>query len=215
MPPYDGAVSPRTAAVMATLDLPSDKPALRRLARARRDAVAPDLLAAAAAAAAARVDAAVLASLPAGATVAVYAAMRSELSCAPLAAAAAARGLAVAYPRTVDVRRLVFHQVAVDQLAPGRFDIPEPPADAPVIELDRLAVVVVPGLLFDRAGYRLGWGGGWYDATLAGCDALRVGLTLEQLLVDALPRAAHDQPMHLIATEVALHAGAPRAQNGP
>lgn len=201
---------------MATHDPPSDKPALRRLARARRDAIAPGERARAAHAAAARIDAHVLAALPAGATVALYAAMRSELSCAAVAAAAAARGLATAYPRTLDdVRRLVFHRAAAADLVPGRFSIPEPPAALPVVELAEVAVVIVPGLLFDRDGYRLGWGGGWYDATLAGTRALRVGLTLEALRVDALPRAPHDQPVHLVATELALHAGAARAEDGP
>lgn len=174
---------------MATHDPPSDKPALRRLARARRDAIAPGERARAAHAAAARIDAHVLAALPAGAT---------------------------AYPRTLDdVRRLVFHRAAAADLVPGRFSIPEPPPALPVVELAEVAVVIVPGLLFDRDGYRLGWGGGWYDATLAGTRALRVGLTLEALRVDALPRAPHDQPVHLVATELALHAGAARAEDGP
>ncbi len=193
---------------MATHDPSSEKPTLRRLARARRDAVPAAERAAAAAAAAALIDARVLAPLPLGATVALYAAMRSELSSEALAAAAIARGLVIAYPRAVADHTLQFHRAAPADLAPGRFGIPEPALDAPAIALDELAVIVVPGLLFDRGGYRLGWGGGWYDGTLARTSALRVGLAFEHQLVDELPRAAHDQPVDLVATEIAVHPGA-------
>src|SRR6266540_3958231 len=118
---------------MATHDRTSEKPELRRSARARRDAIPADVRAAAAHAAALHADERVLAALPAGTAIGLYASMRTELSSAPLAAA----------------------------LAAGRFGIPEPSPDLPVVALDDLAVIVVPALLYDRAGYRLGWGGGW------------------------------------------------------
>jgi 5-formyltetrahydrofolate cyclo-ligase len=103
---------------------------------------------------------------------------------------------------------LGFHRATPDELVLGRFGIPEPPAAAPRIEAAALAAILVPGLLFDRLGYRLGWGGGWYDATLPATAALRIGFAYELQLVDELPRAPHDQPVHLVATDAALHAGA-------
>jgi 5-formyltetrahydrofolate cyclo-ligase len=196
---------------MASPDPSSEKSALRRQARARRDAVPADVRAAAAHTAAERVDAHIFAMLPRGAAIGLYASMRSELSSAPLAAAAAARGLVVAYPRTSSDHTMVFHRVDPDDaaaLAAGRFGIPEPSPHAAVVALDELRVIVVPALLFDRAGYRLGWGGGWYDATLPRTPAVRVGFALEQQLVDELPRAPHDEPVHVIATEVEIHPGA-------
>jgi 5-formyltetrahydrofolate cyclo-ligase len=192
---------------MASPDHLSEKPALRRAARARRDAVPADVRHAAAHAAAVRVADHVLANLPAGAAIGLYASMRTELSTVPLAVAAASRGLVIAYPRTAADHTMVFHRVDVDDapaLAAGRFGIPEPSPDAEVIALEDLRVIVVPALLFDRDGYRLGWGGGWYDATLPRTTALRVGFALEQQIVDTLPRAAHDEPVHVIATEVGL-----------
>lgn len=195
---------------MASPDPLSQKPALRRAARARRDAVPADVRAAAAHAAAIRVDDHIFANLPAGAVIGLFASMRSELSTAPLAIAAASRGLVIAYPRTAADHTMVFHKVDVADaaaLAAGRFGIPEPSPDADVIALEDLRVIVVPALLYDRDGYRLGWGGGWYDATLPRTPALRVGFALEQQLVDELPRAPHDEPVHVIATEVAIHPG--------
>jgi 5-formyltetrahydrofolate cyclo-ligase len=197
---------------MATHDPTSEKPDLRRSARARRDAIPADVRAAAAHAAALRADDRVLATLPAGTAVGLYASMRTELSTAPLALAAAARGLVIAYPRTAADHTMVFHQVAPDDaaaLAAGRFGIPEPSPDAPVVALDDLAVIVIPALLYDRAGYRLGWGGGWYDMTLPHTRAMRVGFALEQQIVDELPRAPHDVPVHLVVTEAAVHEGVP------
>jgi 5-formyltetrahydrofolate cyclo-ligase len=211
--PYDGAVSPGAAAVMATHD-PHDptaeKPAMRRDARARRDAIPAEVRSAAAHAAALRADEHVLATLPAGATIGLYASMRTELSTAPLAAVAAARGLVIAYPRTTTERALVFHRVELEDtaaLAAGRFGIPEPSPDAPTVEIDELAAIVVPALLFDRAGYRLGWGGGWYDTTLPRTRALRVGFALEAQIVDAVPRAPHDEPVHVVVTDAAVYRG--------
>ncbi len=191
---------------------------LRTRARADRDGIAPAVRAAATAAATDHVDRA-LAALPTGAVVALYAAIRSELATDAIAQAAIARGLVLAYPRVVDGdRHLVFHRAAAADLAPGHFRIPEPDPGAPIVDAAALAAIVVPALLFDRRGHRLGWGRGYYDATLPMAPtALRIGLGFEQQLVDRLPIHAHDCPVHLIATEVALHPGAPLgvARKGP
>jgi 5-formyltetrahydrofolate cyclo-ligase len=197
------------AAMTAMPDALLDKPTLRRLARERRDAIPQAERLRAAGAAAARLDAEVLARLPAGATVALFASMRSELPSAAAAAAVLARGLDLVYPRTIGASHvLVFHRATPDELVRGRFGIPEPAAAAPTVDAAALDVIVVPGLLFDRRGYRLGWGGGWYDATLPTTAAQRIGFAYELQIVDELPRAPHDQPVHLVITDAALHAGA-------
>jgi 5-formyltetrahydrofolate cyclo-ligase len=66
-----------------------------------------------------------------------------------------------------------------------------------------LTLVLVPGRVFDRAGYRLGRGGGHYDRLLPRLapDALVVGVTCEARLVDRLPHETHDRPMTHLATE--------------
>ena len=199
--------------LMASSAPSPDKATLRRDARARRDAIADDVREAAALAAAQVADRSVLATFAPGAVIGLYASMRSELSTAPLAAVAAARGLTLAYPRTAADHTLVFHRVSVEDapaLAAGRFGIPEPSPDAEIVPLDQLAAIVVPALLFDRGGYRLGWGGGWYDTTLPLTRAFRIGYALEAQLVDELPRAPHDEPVDLVVTEAAVHAGAQR-----
>jgi len=182
-----------------------EKAATRAAMRARRDAIPADQRAAAAAAIAARVDAEVLATLPAGAVIALYDAIGSEVATRALADRAVARGLALAYPRVVPgAHRLALHRATPAELRPGTWRIPEPDAATPEISPDLLALIVVPGLAFDRRGARLGWGRGHYDATLGAAPCPRIGLAYDAQLVDHLPTDDHDLFVQIIATEVAL-----------
>ena len=135
-----------------------------------------------------------------------YAATSREAATAPLLSAALRAGAAVGLPRVTGTR-LRFHRV--DDLAGlrrGYRGVAEPPPAAPRLELERLppeTVVVVPGAAFDRAGGRLGWGGGHYDRALAQirrlCPAaLLVGVCLPEQVVEQVPRAAHDVAVDLV-----------------
>jgi len=143
-----------------------------------------------------------------GAVVALYSAKGSEVDTARIDGFARGRGLVVAYPRVIaKERQLAFHAVTLDELAPSRFGLREPNADAPGVALTDIAAFMVPGLGFDRSGGRIGWGRGHYDATLAVAspDALRVGLAYEFQLIEHVAREAHDVALHIIITEVSTH----------
>ena len=75
------------------------------------------------------------------------------------------------------------------------------------VAVEEVAAFVVPGLAFDRAGGRVGWGRGHYDATLAAASpgALRIGLAYECQLVEQVAREPHDAALHIIITEVATY----------
>ncbi len=63
-------------------------------------------------------------------------------------------------------------------------------------------LVVVPALAFDRHGFRLGYGGGYYDRFLENAQCVSVGLVLKDLLADeSLPRDAWDRPVSWLCTE--------------
>ena len=89
-----------------------------------------------------------------------------------------------------------------DEMDVGPYGIEEPKASA-----DRMdpVVLLVPMLAFDRLGFRLGYGGGYYDRTLAALRAqgkiTAVGIAYSAQEVDAVPVAEYDQPLDWIVTE--------------
>lgn len=89
-----------------------------------------------------------------------------------------------------------------DSLAHGAFGVLEP-TGAELAEPARLDLIVVPGVAFDRSGYRLGYGKGFYDRALHDTSGrtVRVGLCYDFQLVDVLPAEKHDIAMDLIVTE--------------
>lgn len=87
-------------------------------------------------------------------------------------------------------------------LIEGTYGIKEPKerAGLPITELD---VVVVPGIAFTYDGFRLGYGGGYYDRFLARLPqkTLTIGLIYQSLLVESLPVGKHDRQVEIIITE--------------
>lgn len=85
------------------------------------------------------------------------------------------------------------------------FGLRQPPRGTPELaaaEIDRsLDVALVLGLAFDRRGYRLGHGSGYFDRFLARHPVLSVGLTCADLLYARLPSEPHDRPMSVLVTE--------------
>lgn len=88
-------------------------------------------------------------------------------------------------------------------LIPAAFGILEPSADAPGLDPQELDLIVVPGLAFSPDGYRIGYGGGFYDRFLAASAAQTVGLCYSSFLQD-LPIDPWDKPVHFIATELGV-----------
>jgi 5-formyltetrahydrofolate cyclo-ligase len=138
------------------------------------------------------------------AVVALYHPLKDELDAAPLAAALARRGVALALP-AVERRRapLTMRSWAPGgALEKGPFGVMAPGRDAPILDPD---IVVVPLLAFDRNGRRLGYGGGYYDRTLAKLRRARavlaVGYGYGAQEVDAVPAGLLDQRLDWIVTE--------------
>ena len=111
---------------------------------------------------------------------------------------ARAAGKLVALPR---IRGGGMDFAELDDLPDTFFGIPQPAAVAPALVPEPGDVVLVPGLCYDRDGYRLGWGGGYYDRLLADCRAVTVGLGREAFLRVHLPREAHDIPVPILVLD--------------
>ena len=97
-----------------------------------------------------------------------------------------------------------------EELESSRFGIPEPrlERDSRLLSAEELSdggtLVVVPALAFDREGYRLGYGGGYYDRLLDGAGCMSAGLAYHDLLLDHLPHDAWDRPAGAVCTEEEL-----------
>ena len=143
-----------------------------------------------------------------------YVSVRGELNTDPILRRAAAEGKTVALPVTVtgaDEGRMVFRALPngdFDRLTPARFGIPEPDESCPSLTGRDLthALILIPALAFDENGYRLGYGGGYYDRFLsflreAEIPHTTVGLAYSVCRAATLPRNAHDIPVHIILDE--------------
>lgn len=133
-------------------------------------------------------------------SVAVYAARGRELDPSVLAQRLP-QTVVVSYPR-VEQREpplLSFRAVSPSSLKASGFNLLEPSADAPLAP--PIDVFVVPGLGFDRAGRRLGQGGGYYDAAMrASPRAIRVGVGYDFQLISEIPVEDFDEPLDYIVT---------------
>ncbi|QPC43935.1 5-formyltetrahydrofolate cyclo-ligase [Kaustia mangrovi] len=139
-----------------------------------------------------------------GRTVSGFHSYGSEIDCLPLLAAMADAGWGTCLPVVVRPREpLVFRRWRPGEpTEPGRWDIPVPRADAETVDPD---ILLVPLLAFDRSGYRLGYGGGFYDRTLDRLRRLKpvlaVGIAYSAQEVEAVPRGDNDEPVDLVLTE--------------
>ena len=108
-------------------------------------------------------------------------------------------GKTVAVPKCVgkDMRFLVIN--SPDALVKSRFGVDEP-ADGDEITGFADTVCIVPALRFDKSGYRLGWGGGFYDRFLAGYGGVSVGICYEECC-GKVPRDKHDIAADIVITE--------------
>ncbi len=184
-----------------TTTLDDEKRRLRAVAKARR-AAAAETGALAAEAVCGNLMAAV--PLPAGAVVSAYWPMGNELDPRPLMLELHGAGHGIALPVVIEAGQpLVFRAWSPgDSLEPAAFGTRIPGPDKPALTP---AVVLAPLLAFDRQGYRLGYGGGFYDRTLEILRrrgaALAIGLAFAAQEVPAVPRDPNDKRLDWIVTE--------------
>ena len=91
-----------------------------------------------------------------------YLSYNQEVRTGPILRRAIADGKRVAVPKVYADEMRFIYLTDLDQVSAGYAGIPEPIADEPIAE-DRTALVLMPGLAFDRQGHRIGYGGGFYD----------------------------------------------------
>jgi 5-formyltetrahydrofolate cyclo-ligase len=177
------------------------KAELRAAALKRRDALAPDARLAAAEALVAR--GLPVAAKP-GMIVSGYMPIRSEINPLPLLRRYAEAGAKLALPAIVARDHpLSMRAWAVGEtLVPGQWGIREPDASAAEVAPD---IMLVPLAAFDRRGFRIGYGAGYYDKTIAGLRTRKrvvvIGVAYAAQEVDEVPVLPHDARLDLVLTE--------------
>ncbi|MCL2530597.1 MAG: 5-formyltetrahydrofolate cyclo-ligase [Oscillospiraceae bacterium] len=115
---------------------------------------------------------------------------------------ALAQGKALYLPCcTPETRVMTFRRIhALNELVPGAHNIPEPPPYHLALSTKHLALALVPGLAFNEQGYRLGYGGGYYDRFLANFQGSTLGICYAAMIGE-IPTGPHDYPVDVVATE--------------
>jgi 5-formyltetrahydrofolate cyclo-ligase len=137
-------------------------------------------------------------------TIGLYFAFRDEINALPLMEALAAVGRRLALPCTPKFGEALTFRAWTpgDTLVRGRMNIPEPSPEAPIVLPQAL---VVPPVAFDRRGYRIGYGAGFYDRTIPILrnhhPVFALGFAFACQEAENLPAEQHDVPLDAIATE--------------
>lgn len=131
----------------------------------------------------------------------LYMSTPEEVDTKPLLAAALMEKKQVVFPR-VEREQLVLHEIrSIKDFTRGAYQILEPKKKTPVVDPKSVDLFIVPGIVFDRNGNRLGWGKGYYDRLLSGIDAPKIGLAYACQVIEELPRSSYDVPMTMVVTE--------------
>lgn len=136
----------------------------------------------------------------------LYAAQPDEIDVSLIAQSALNKGKKILFPRCdKKTHTMKYHIVtSLDELTPDAYGIAEPPEDAPVYDSKNetgSAVCFVPGLVYDKAGYRLGYGKGFYDRYLSEFSGCTIGVVYSDYILPEVPRGRFDVSVDILLTE--------------
>ncbi len=136
----------------------------------------------------------------------LYASMDDEIDVYGIARIALERGKKVAFPRcNKEDHTMTYHIVtSLDELSPDSYGIKEPSPDLPAYDPEGdtgTAICFVPGLVYDRAGYRVGYGKGFYDRFLSSFKGSSVGVVYSDHILDTVPRGRFDMNVSILLSE--------------
>lgn len=130
-----------------------------------------------------------------------------EVNTMPLIEKLWTQGKRVAVPKCEPkTRAMIFYEItSFDQLETVYMQLKEPiPTLTKEVPKEEIDCLIVPGVVFDRFGYRVGFGGGYYDRYLVSYNGERITLAFEVQLIHKVPTDQYDLPVHKIITETSV-----------
>ena len=146
-----------------------------------------------------------LASFRFAKTVLLYSPIKGEVNLLPLIQVILKEGKSVAFPLChTESCTLTYHYVtSIDELISGSYGTMEPSINSQIYIPDKNKndLILVPGISFDKQGYRLGYGKGYYDRYLMNFRGSQIGVTFHKLFVNSLPYGHYDRRVNAVLTE--------------
>ncbi len=142
-------------------------------------------------------------------TVLCYYSTDNEVDTHRIIEAALKDGKKVALPRCIPENSTMnFHYInRIDDLEITKMGIYEPKAELPVFDRNEsLSICIIPAVVFDKGGYRIGYGKGYYDRFLNGYSGAQIGIIYSSCITDKLPRGRYDCAVDVLITEKGIQA---------
>ena len=131
----------------------------------------------------------------------VFISYRSEVDTKGIIEDILADGKKLLVPLVKGSEMIAVEVKGIDDLEPNKMGILEPKSGEEVTDVD---LTITPGLAFDKAGYRLGYGGGYYDKFFAEVDTIRMGIGYYDQFVESLVHEDYDKPLEYLLTDRGL-----------
>ena len=140
-------------------------------------------------------------------TLLLYYSVGSEVSTSRILKIAWMDNKRVAFPVCIDNKGFMEFYYVTDEaeLVDGMYGIKEPCKESEKYDFSHPGLCIVPGLSFDRNGYRIGYGKGYYDRFLSKFNGISVGLCYESLVSESLPRDAYDKKVNYLITDKKIY----------
>ena len=108
----------------------------------------------------------------------------------------------VCVPRCLKLGVMHAHEIkSLDDLQPGKYDIPEPKEHCPPIAPHEIDFAIIPCVTCNKQGHRLGYGGGFYDRYIQNQTFTKAALCRQSLLHDDIPLEPHDMAVDIVVTD--------------
>lgn len=142
----------------------------------------------------------------------LYYPVKGEVNILPLMEAAVRAGKQVAFPRCrAEDHTMVFRYVSCEQdFEVGAYGLREPleslPAFDPKTDGEKNVLCIVPAVVYDRRGYRIGYGGGYYDRFFGQFRPASIGVAYEEFIVKNVPHGRYDISVDVVVSERGIYA---------